>query len=50
MNGIVSGGWNFVWAAYSVSALVLAAYCAHVVHGFFKTLASAEHGAKGVGQ
>jgi heme exporter protein D len=47
MNGIVSGGWSFVWAAYGVSALVLTAYCAHVVHGFFKTLASVERGAKG---
>ena len=26
MNGLVSGGWNFVWAAYAITGLVLAAY------------------------
>jgi hypothetical protein len=26
MNGVVSGGWNFVLAAYSVTALVLLIY------------------------
>ncbi len=26
MNGFVSGGWGFVWAAYGISAIVLAAY------------------------
>lgn len=36
MNGIVNGGWEFVWAAYAVSAVVLVGYCAHVIDGFFK--------------
>lgn len=26
MNGIVSGGWNFVIAAYGVTAFILVAY------------------------
>jgi len=26
MNGVVTGGWNFVVAAYSVTALVLLIY------------------------
>jgi heme exporter protein CcmD len=29
MNGLVSGGWGFVWAAYGVSAIVLAIYALH---------------------
>ena len=28
MNGIVHGGWPFVWAAYLVSSLVLGGYAA----------------------
>jgi len=31
MNGMVHGGWPFVWAAYIVSALVLGGYAARVV-------------------
>ena len=31
MNGIVQGGWPFVWGAYVVSALVLAGYTARVI-------------------
>jgi heme exporter protein D len=53
MNGIVSGGWEFVWAAYAVSAVVLVGYCAHVINefyrGFFKARVSAERGTKGIG-
>jgi heme exporter protein D len=26
MNGLVSGGWSFVWAAYAITALVMATY------------------------
>ncbi|MEA2342942.1 MAG: hypothetical protein QOF63_1111, partial [Thermoanaerobaculia bacterium] len=26
MNGVISGGWNFVVAAYTVTALVLTIY------------------------
>ena len=47
MNGIVSGGWNFVWAAYGISALVLASYCAHVVNAFFDIRAAADRDAEG---
>ncbi len=49
MNGIVSGGWEFVWAAYAVSAVVLAGYCARVINEFFKARVSQERGAKGMG-
>jgi heme exporter protein D len=53
MNGVVSGGWEFVWAAYAVSAVVLAGYCARVINEFFKELfkarGSQERGAKGMG-
>lgn len=26
MNGFVSGGWAFVWAAYIISAAILGSY------------------------
>lgn len=26
MNGIVTGGWEFVWAAYALTAIALFAY------------------------
>lgn len=26
MNGVLSGGWAFVWAAYAVSALLIFGY------------------------
>jgi hypothetical protein len=26
MNGILGGGWNFVWAAYIISAAILGSY------------------------
>ena len=26
MNGIVNGGWSFVFAAYTISAIVLGGY------------------------
>ncbi len=28
MNGIVSGGWEFVWAAYLISAIIVFGYAA----------------------
>ncbi len=31
MNGVVSGGWNFVVAAYAVTALVLLIYGVTVI-------------------
>lgn len=32
MNGILSGGWNYVVAAYAMTAIVLFAYCAHAIN------------------
>ncbi|MDP9193122.1 MAG: hypothetical protein M3P06_15600 [Acidobacteriota bacterium] len=26
MNGVIQGGWNFVWAAYIVTVVVLGGY------------------------
>ncbi len=49
MNGVVNGGWSFVWAAYAVSAIVLTAYCAHVVNSLIHA-ASAKRGAKEMDQ
>jgi hypothetical protein len=31
MNGMIPGGWNFVVAAYSLTAIVLAIYGASVI-------------------
>jgi hypothetical protein len=31
MNGIVTGGWGFVWGAYLVSAIVLGAYAVRTI-------------------
>jgi hypothetical protein len=31
MNGVISGGWNFVLAAYTVTALVLTIYGATII-------------------
>jgi len=31
MNGMIPGGWNFVVAAYSVTAIVLAIYGGSVI-------------------
>jgi heme exporter protein D len=28
MNGVVSGGWEFVWAAYIITVVVLFGYAA----------------------
>jgi heme exporter protein CcmD len=30
MTGVVTGGWEFVWAAYGLTTLVLAVYTASV--------------------
>jgi len=34
MNGILSGGWNFVLAAYLISGAILTIYSIHVVTDF----------------
>lgn len=41
MNGIVSGGWPFVWAAYVISALVLGGYAAVTIHDAVRRYRSA---------
>jgi heme exporter protein CcmD len=28
--GVVEGGWEFVWAAYGLTALILGGYCASI--------------------
>ena len=35
MNGVVSGGWEFVLAAYALTALLLGGYAVSVVGRFF---------------
>ena len=42
MNGILSGGWNFVVGAYALSAVVLGTYGMHIVRTFFKARGSAD--------
>jgi hypothetical protein len=39
MNGIVTGGWNFVLAAYIVTGTVLVAYSIHTIHELRQKLA-----------
>jgi len=34
MSGVLSGGWDFVIAAYAVSAILLGGYCVHVIRAF----------------
>ena len=40
MNGIVSGGWNFVLAAYIVSGTILLAYSIDAINDFRKAMAN----------
>jgi len=40
MNGIVAGGWNFVLAAYLVSAVILIAFSIYTVSDFRKSMAN----------
>jgi hypothetical protein len=40
MNGIVSGGWNFVVAAYAISGGILLAYSIHAISDFRKSLSN----------
>ncbi|MEO8033532.1 MAG: hypothetical protein ABI837_03815 [Acidobacteriota bacterium] len=39
MNGILSGGWSFVYAAYGVSALFLVTYSVHTINDFRRSAA-----------
>jgi len=40
MNGILTGGWNFVLAAYIVSGTILIAYSIHAINSFRKAMAA----------
>jgi hypothetical protein len=40
MNGIVTGGWNFVVAAYAISGGILLAYSIHAFRDFRKSIAN----------
>ena len=31
MTGVIEGGWGFVWAAYSVTAVILLGYAVSVL-------------------
>ena len=31
MRGVITGGWNYVWAAYIVTVLILGGYVVAVV-------------------
>jgi hypothetical protein len=42
MNGIVTGGWNFVLAAYIVTGTVLVAYSIHTIRELRQKLAIRE--------
>jgi len=44
MNGIVHGGWGYVWAAYLITAVVLGGYAARafVLHQIGRRLAEHE--------
>jgi hypothetical protein len=42
VNGVASGGWNFVIAAYSITAIVLGAYCLRVISAFRSSAPSKE--------
>jgi hypothetical protein len=34
MNGVLSGGWSFVWAAYLISAALLVGYTARTMAAY----------------
>lgn len=37
MNGVIQGGWQFVWSAYGISAFILLFYTATVVVRYRKS-------------
>jgi hypothetical protein len=43
MNGMIPGGWNYVVAAYSVTASVLAIYGASVIARLRSEIARRNH-------
>lgn len=40
MNGIVTGGWSFVVAAYSISGGILLAYSVYAISDFRKGISN----------
>lgn len=40
MNGIVTGGWNFVLAAYLISGATLLTYSIYAISDFRKAMAN----------
>jgi hypothetical protein len=40
MNGIVTGGWNFVLAAYLISGAILLTYSIYAISAFRKAIAA----------
>jgi len=43
MNGIIQGGWAFVWSAYGVTAFVLLFYTASVIMRYQKSRKRFDH-------
>jgi hypothetical protein len=48
VSGVIQGGWEFVVAAYAVSAAVLGAYAASVFLRLRKEKARAAHDGEGI--
>lgn len=51
MNGIVTGGWSFVVAAYAVSGAILLAYSIYAISDFRRSIskrAALNNSTKGV--
>ena len=46
-SGVISGGWEFVTAAYTLTAIVLGAYVISVLTRFSKESAAARRGNRG---
>ena len=36
MTGVIEGGWEFVWAAYAVTAIIFLGYTASVIARYRK--------------
>ncbi len=37
MRGVIEGGWEFVWSAYTVTTIVFLAYTASVISRYRKS-------------
>ena len=45
-QGVVQGGWEFVTAAYTLTAVILLAYTASVIARYRSEAARREHGSR----